>query len=181
MVLYSLKKVLGLNAGNPLTQGCVHRHVGNCLQDQVERGNSRSADFLRLAPSMRSGVSGFRSEMRTLLMSADPHARDAIGLYGFRIVREVGALAASLGGLDAFVFAVGIREQSPEIGRRVCEGAPLLRIELDPVANEAGGPGLTRLESRVSAWVIPTDEDRRSPGIRGGFLRKLHGSMRNSE
>lgn len=105
------------------------------------------------------GVSGLSSDMRTLLASGDPRARDAVELFVFRIVREIGALAASLGGLDALVFTAGIGEHAPEIRRRVCEGAAWLGIELDPAANDAGGPRLTRPTSRVSTWAIPTDED----------------------
>jgi acetate kinase len=106
------------------------------------------------------GVSGVSSDMRTLLTSADPRARDAVELFIFRIVREIGALAASLGGLDALVFTAGIGEHAPEIRRRVCEGAAWLGVDLDSTANEAGGPWITRPGSRFSAWVIPTDEDQ---------------------
>ena len=105
------------------------------------------------------GVSGISSDMRTLLASANPHAHDAIELFVFRIVREIGALAASLGGIDAVVFTAGIGEHAAEIRRRVCNGAAWLGIDLDPAANEAGGPRLTRSTSRASVWMIPTDED----------------------
>jgi acetate kinase len=106
------------------------------------------------------GVSGISSDMRTLLASPDPRAAEAIALFVFRIVRELGALAASLGGLDGLVFTAGIGERAAPIRARVCEGAAWLGIALDPVANQAGGPRITRPQSRVSAWVIPTDEDR---------------------
>jgi acetate kinase len=105
------------------------------------------------------GVSGMSSDMRTLLASADPRARDAVDLFVFRIVREIGALAASLGGIDALVFTAGIGEHAAEIRRRVCDGAAWLGIDLDPAANKAGGPRLTRSTSRASVWMIPTDED----------------------
>jgi acetate kinase len=105
------------------------------------------------------GVSGITNDMRTLLASTDPSARIAINLFIFRIVREIGALAASLGGLDALVFTGGIGEHAAEIRRRVCEGAAWLGVELDRAANEAGGPCLTQSRSRVSAWTIRTDED----------------------
>jgi acetate kinase len=105
------------------------------------------------------GVSGISSDMRTLLASADQRAHDAIEVFVFRIVREIGALTASLGGLDALVFTAGIGEHASEIRRRVCEGAAWLGIEFDPEANAAGGPCLTRPTSCVSAWAIATDED----------------------
>jgi acetate kinase len=105
------------------------------------------------------GVSGISSDMRTLLASADPRAHDAIEVFVFRIVREIGSLTASLGGLDALVFTAGIGEHASEIRRRVCEGAAWLGIEFDPEANATGGPCLTRPTSCVSAWAIATDED----------------------
>ena len=105
------------------------------------------------------GVSGISDDMRTLLASSDPHAAEAIDLFVYRIGRELGSLAAALGGLDALVFTAGIGEHAPEIRRRVCEDAAWLGIELDPGENARGGPRLTRPASRASAWVIPTDED----------------------
>lgn len=105
------------------------------------------------------GVSGMSSDMRALLASQDPRAGEAVDLFVFRIVREIGALAASLGGLDGLVFTAGIGEHAAEIRRRVCKGAAWLGVELDPTANASGGPRITQAGSQVSAWVIATDED----------------------
>jgi len=69
-------------------------------------------------------------------------------------------LAAALQGLDAFVFTAGIGENSPDIRARVCARAEWLGVQLDPAANRAGGPRISTPGSRVSAWVIPTDEER---------------------
>ena len=97
--------------------------------------------------------------MRTLLASSDPHAADAVALFVYRISRELGSLAAALGGLDALVFTAGIGEHAPEIRRRVCEKAAWLGVYVDQAANAAGGPKITTTGSKASAWVIPTDED----------------------
>ena len=105
------------------------------------------------------GVSGVSDDMRTLLVSDDPHAANAVALFVYRIARELGSLAAALGGLDALVFTAGIGEHSPEIRRRVCEQAVWLGLHFDEAANTAGGPRITITSSRASAWVIPTDED----------------------
>lgn len=105
------------------------------------------------------GVSGVSSDMRTLLASHDSRAAEAVELFVFRIVQEIGALAATLGGLDALVFTAGIGEHAAEIRRRVCEGASWLGLELDPEANASGGPLIARGASRLAAYVIPTDED----------------------
>ena len=105
------------------------------------------------------GVSGVSNDMRTLLASGDPHAAEAVDLFVYRIGREIGSLAASLGGLDAIVFTGGIGENAAEIRRRVCQDASWLGVGFDPAANLAGGPRVSRPRSKVSAWVVPTDED----------------------
>ncbi len=103
------------------------------------------------------GVSGFSDDMRILLASSDPRAKAAIDLFVYRIARELGSLCAALGGLDALIFTAGIGEHAAEIRRRVCRDAAWLGIRLDEAANTSGGPCIS--DSRVSAWVVPTDED----------------------
>lgn len=105
------------------------------------------------------GVSGISDDMRDLLASDDKRAAEAIDLFVYRASRELGSLAAALGGLDALVFTAGIGEHAAPIRRRICEGAAWLGIDIDDRANDAGGPCITRPQSRASAWVIPTDED----------------------
>jgi acetate kinase len=106
------------------------------------------------------GVSGISNDMRELLASDDPRAAQAIDLFVWRICRELGALAAVLGGLDGVVFTAGIGERSPEIRARVCQGAAWLGIELDEAANRAGGPRISSAGSRVAVYAIPTDEEQ---------------------
>ena len=103
------------------------------------------------------GVSGMSDDMRTLLASDAAEAKEAVDLFVYRILRELGSLAAALGGLDALIFTAGIGEHAAEIRRRVCQGAAWLGIRLDEKANASGGPCIS--DSPVSAWVVPTDED----------------------
>ena len=105
------------------------------------------------------GVSGLSDDMKTLLASEKPHAREAVDLFVYSISRELGSLAAALDGLDALVFTAGIGEHAPEIRRRVCEKSTWLGLEIDEAANAAGGARITKPRSKTSAWVIPTDED----------------------
>jgi len=105
------------------------------------------------------GVSGISDDMRVLLASDDPSARQAVALFVYRVGRERGSMAAALGGIDALVFTAGIGEHAAEIRRRVCEDAAWLGMDLDQSANLAGGAQITRTGSRSSAWVVPTDED----------------------
>jgi acetate kinase len=97
--------------------------------------------------------------MRELLARADGAADEALDLFVYRIARELGSLAAALGGLDALVFTGGIGENAAPIRGRVCRDARWLGLELDEEANGRGGPCISRAGSRVSAWVIPTDEE----------------------
>ena len=77
----------------------------------------------------------------------------------YRIRREIGSLAAALGGVDALVFTGGIGENSAAIRARVLDDAAWLGVERDPAANEAGGPLLTTATSRVAAFAVPTNEE----------------------
>jgi acetate kinase len=105
------------------------------------------------------GVSGLSSDMRTLLASDLPAAKEAVDLFVYRIGRELGSLAAALGGLDALVFSGGIGEHAAEIRARACRDAHWLGVRLDEPANAAGGPRISLPGSPVSAWVVPTDEN----------------------
>jgi acetate kinase len=105
------------------------------------------------------GLSGISNDMRKLLGSGEPSARLAVDYFVYRAAREIGALAAVLGGVDGLVFTAGIGENSAEVRRRICEASAWLGIEMDPAANERKGPRITREGSAVSAWVIPTNEE----------------------
>ena len=105
------------------------------------------------------GISGISNDMRALLASKEPRARLAIEFFVYRIAKEIGALSASLGGLDALVFTAGIGERSAEIRALVCEACAWLGVKLDRAANARHGPRLSTPDSTVSAWTIPTDEE----------------------
>jgi len=106
------------------------------------------------------GLSGISNDVRDLLASDAPAARLALDYFVYRIAREVGSLAGALGGIDGLVFTAGVGENSPDIRARVCARAEWLGVHLDQAANRAGGPRISAPGSRVSAWVIPTDEER---------------------
>ncbi|WP_456306724.1 acetate/propionate family kinase [Limobrevibacterium gyesilva] len=105
------------------------------------------------------GVSGLSSDMRTLLASASPQAKEAVDLFAYRIARELGSLAAALGGLDGLVFTAGIGEHAPHVRAAVLHQAGWLGLTLDAAANETGGPRISAAGAGPSAWVIPTDEN----------------------
>ena len=105
------------------------------------------------------GVSGLSSDMQVLLASSDPRAREAVELFAFRVGQETAAMAASMGGLDGFVFTGGIGEHAAEARAMVCERLLWLGVELDTAANTGGAGRISTPGSRVQVHVIPTDEE----------------------
>jgi acetate kinase len=98
--------------------------------------------------------------MATLLESADPRAREAIDLFVYRVGREIGSLAAALGGIDRLVFTAGIGEHSPAIRARICEHAAWLGVLLNRSHNGMAEQVISSDGSAVEVMVIPTDEER---------------------
>lgn len=123
------------------------------------RMDARAIEKLIYQQSGLLGVSGISSDMRTLLASDEPRARLAVDLFVYRIARELGSLAAALGGLDAIVFTAGIGEKAAVIRERVCAAAAWLGVALDASANSANGPRISTPQSKAAAWVIPTNEE----------------------
>jgi len=105
------------------------------------------------------GMSGISPDVRDLLASDSPRAARALDVFVYRVGRELGSLAAALGGLDALVFTAGIGEHAASIRARVCRDAAWLGVGLDETANDRGGPCISARGSRASAWVIPTNEE----------------------
>jgi acetate kinase len=105
------------------------------------------------------GISGISNDMRDLLGRSEPEARLAVDYFVYRAAKEIGALTAVLGGIDALVFTAGIGENSSEIRRRICEASAWLGVELDTQANAGGASRISTRQSKVSAWVVPTNEE----------------------
>ncbi|MCX7096522.1 MAG: acetate/propionate family kinase [Methylococcales bacterium] len=121
--------------------------------------DARALEDLLYHQSGLLGVSGIASDMRTLLASTHPDALEAIELFVYRIGREIGSLVAALGGLDALVFTGGIGEHSPEIRAQVCLQAAWLGLAIDEASNAEGAIQISSVDSKVSAWVLPTNEN----------------------
>jgi acetate kinase len=120
-------------------------------------------------------ISGTSNDMRDLLGSSEPGARLAVDYFVYRAAKEIGALTAVLGGIDGLVFTAGIGENSADVRRRICEASAWLGIELDDKANAGRGPRISNAGSRVSAWVIPTNEElmiARHTGVLLGLIEK---------
>jgi len=158
----SVASTMGFTAveGLPMGTRCGSIDPGVILYLMDQRGmDARAVEKLIYQQSGLLGVSGVSSDMRTLLKSAEPRAKLAVDLFVYRIGRELGSLAAALGGVDALVFTGGIGENAAEIRARVCRDAAWLGLELDAAGNDRGGPRISAAGSRVAAWVIPTNEE----------------------
>ena len=121
--------------------------------------DARAMERLLYQESGLLGVSELSADMRTLLASSDPRARQAVDLFVYRLGRELGSMTAALGGLEALIFTGGIGENSATIRARVCRDAAWLGVVLDEAANNAGATRISASDSPVSAWVVPNDEN----------------------
>lgn len=158
----SMDTTMGFTALDGLMMGtrCGALDPGVVLHLQRQEGlGVEAVERMLYQQSGLLGVSGLSGDMRTLLASEDPRAAEAIDLYVYRIVREVGALTASLGGLDALVFTAGVGEHAAPIREKVCAGLAWLGAELDQAANAAHALEIGAPSARLRLLVIPTDEE----------------------
>lgn len=105
------------------------------------------------------GISGISNDMRNLLGNSEASAQLAVDYFVYRAAKEIGALASVLGGVDGIVFTAGVGENSAEIRQRICAASAWLGIELDADANARKLTQISTSKSRVSVWVIPTNEE----------------------
>jgi acetate kinase len=160
---HSVASTMGFTAVDGLVMGtrcgAIDPGVLLYLMDAHEM-DARAIENLIYRQSGLLGVSGISSDMRGLRASADPAAAEAIALFVYRIVREVGSLSAALGGLDALVFTAGIGENDTKTRAEVAQGCRWLGVELDDERNARGPGRISSKSSRVPVWVVPTDEER---------------------
>ena len=159
---HSIATTMGFTAVDGLMMGtrCGSLDPGVLLYLMNQGMDAAAIEDLIYRKSGLLGVSGLSSDMRTLQASDEPGARQAVRLFVYRIVREIGSLAAALGGLEALVFTGGIGANDPDIREAVISGCRWLGIEFDRDRNRAGDRLVSRWQSEVRVWVIPTDEER---------------------
>ena len=158
----SVDTTMGFTALDGLMMGTRCGQIDPGVLLHLMREKEMDADALERLLGKQSGllgVSGISSDMRDLLSSPAPEAEEAVTLFVHMIHRQIGALTAALGGLDALVFTAGIGERSPEIRAKVMAGLGWLGLVPDASANDAGAPVISAPESAVTASVIPTDEE----------------------
>jgi acetate kinase len=158
----SVATTMGFTAvdGLPMGTRCGSLDPGVVLfmMDELALG-PREIERLIYHESGLYGMSGVSNDVRDLLASRAPAAAAALDVFVYRAGRELGSLAAALGGLDAVVFTAGIGENQPEIRSRICQAAAWLGVELDESANARHGPLVSSARSRVRVFVVPTDEE----------------------
>ncbi|MCL6741867.1 acetate/propionate family kinase [Sphingomonas sp. RB56-2] len=159
----SVATTMGFTAVEGLMMGtrCGSIDPGVLIYLMDEKGlDARGLEKLIYKESGLGGVSGISSDMRTLRASDDPRAREAIDLFIYRIVREIGSLAAALGGLDGLVFTGGIGQRDARTRAEVVDGCGWLGAKLDEDANARAEGRIDAASSQIPLWVIPTDEER---------------------
>ena len=147
--------------GLPMGTRCGQIDPGVLLYLVSEKGyGAKELEHLLYHEAGLRGLSGISNDVRDLLASEDPRARLALDYFVYRVARELGALAAAMQGTDAVVLTAGISENSPEMRARICASAAWLGLRLDEACQSRGWPAHLHAGLKVSAWVIPTDEER---------------------
>jgi acetate kinase len=162
--LQSVATTMGFSALDGLMMGtrCGSLDPGVLLHlIEVEGFDARRLSHLLYHESGLLGVSGLSSSPQPLLAAeaTNARARAALQLYVRRIVREIGALAAAIGGLDMLAFTAGVGEHSAALRERICSGLEWLGLQVDDIANEAGAATISQPHSRVRVAVEPTNEE----------------------
>lgn len=161
---------MGLTPLEGLVMGTRSGDIDPAIIDfiSVKEGlSSREVETLLNKQSGLLGISGLTNDMRELLdeerESGDRRARLAIDVFCYRARKYIGSYLAAIGGAEAIIFTGGIGENSPNVRRRICEGLEWMGLELDQAKNDAAVRGfegsITQDNSRLAAYVIPTDEE----------------------
>jgi len=158
----SVDSTLGFTALDGLCMGTRPGSIDPGVVLHLFQGLNLSAKEVETILYKKSGllaISGISNDMRDLLGRPEPEARLAVDYFVYRVAKEIGALTAVLGGLDALVFTAGIGENSAEIRQRICAASEWLGIQLDESANNNRQSKISRDSSKVSVWVVPTNEE----------------------
>lgn len=160
----SVASSMGFTAldGLPMGKRCGQLDPGVVLYLMQSEGMDADAiEDLLYRRSGLYGMSGYSSDMRALLEAepGNPRVAAALETYVYRCVREIGSLAAAMGGLGALVFTAGVGENAAPVRARICEQLAWLGGVLDTEANAAGGPNIAASASRIGLWVVPTNEE----------------------
>ena len=159
---HSVESTMGFTALDGLPMGTRPGQIdpGVVLYLAAEKGMSpeKVQNFLYRDCGLR-GLSGISNDMRQLQDSSDPRAQLAVDYFVYRVGLNAGMLAAAMAGVDGFVFTAGIGENSPKLRAAIAERLAWFGVALDAPANAEGGPLISRPDSRIPVYVVPTDEE----------------------
>jgi acetate kinase len=159
---HSVESTMGFTALDGLPMGTRPGQIdpGVVLYLAAEKGMSpeKVQNFLYRDCGLR-GLSGISNDMRELQDSSDPRAQLAVDYFVYRVGLNAGMLAAAMAGVDGFIFTAGIGENSPKLRAAIAERLAWLGVALDAPANAEGGPLISRPDSRIPVYVVPTDEE----------------------
>lgn len=158
----SVDSTMGFTAldGVPMGTRCGQIDPGVLLHLMTAEGMDATAiQKLLYGNAGLKGMSGISQDVRDLEASDDPHAAEALAYYVWRVRREIGALAAALGGIDGLVFTAGIGENARNLRARICEGLGFLGIGIDPSLNAANAPEISPPGAPTRVLVRATDEE----------------------
>lgn len=158
----SVATTMGFTAldGLPMASRAGALDPGVLLFLMSEKGYDAAAlEKLLYRESGLLGLSGISGDMRVLLASQDPRAKEAIDVYCYQISRWIGSLAAAIGGLDVLVFTAGVGEHAAPIRAAVCTAAQWLGVKIDPALNDQHASNIATEDSKVAVLVLPTDEE----------------------
>ena len=158
----SVATTMGFTAldGLPMGTRCGQLDPGVVLYLIEQKGmKPRDVEGLLYRRSGMLGLSQVSPDFRDLLATSDSRAQFAISVFCYRVAREIGSLAAALGGLDGIVFTAGVGENAVAIRAAICRACEWLGVVLDEQANTANSPRISKNSSRVAAYAIPTNEN----------------------
>lgn len=157
----SVANTMGYSPLDGLTMGTRSGSIDpNAVLDLAEARGIPGARRLLNNESGLSGLTGGTSDMRRLLAADDPASAFAVEHFCYWATRHAGSMIAAMGGLDALVFTGGIGENAAPVRARILAGLTWTGLQPEPHANDSGGPALSTPDSRVSAWIVPAEEER---------------------
>lgn len=168
--------------GVPMATRCGALDAGVMIH--LLRNNRHSVsdiEYMLYHSSGLLGMSGISADCRDLVASKLKQAKQALDVFNLRIAQEIARLAVTLQGLDSIIFTAGIGEHQPEIREDVLEQLRWMGIEIDYAANNANKPRLTTMNSRIAAFIIPTDEEQRIADDAARLITEKPLNMENGE
>lgn len=170
----SVATSMGFTALDGLVMGtrCGSIDPGVLIYLLVEKGLSvKELEQLLYKKSGLLGVSGITGDVRELIRSKSPQAKEALDLFSYRAIQEIGSLIATLGGLDVLVFTGGIGENASAIRKNICTSLNWLGLTIDKNKNRRNSITISTTKSKVEVYIIPTNEELMIAKHALGFIK----------